>query len=234
MKKINILNFCRPVLFIFLFQISCAIVTINVYFPAEEVKDAFKSLEDELLDNPNGEKDTTNRPGTDKTEPANKNQSSIRFKSTPDISHTKIIATKTVIKLVPEVLAQGSLTNKILNSVKSDPTVIKAYENRNGRLTEINKLLSKRLVGEGNNGMISARETLSGGDTALINAENTDRKTIIDVMARKIIEINKLDPTPENINSVKPQAAEQFAAVRREEAPAGSLIQMPDGQWRAK
>lgn len=234
MKKSNFINLYIPVLLIFLFQISCAIVTINVYFPAEEVKDAFKALEQDLLDNPEGENGTTDQPGTESTEPANKNQSSIEFKSTPDISQTKIVATRTVIQLVPESFAQGSLTNKILNSVKSDPRVVKAYENRNGRLSEINKLLSKRLVGEGNNGLIVARGTLSGGDTALVNAENADRKTIIDVMAEKIIEINKLDPTSDNISSVRPQAAEQFAAVRREEVPSGSLIQMPDNQWRAK
>ena len=235
MTKIRFIHYYIAVLLFFLLQISCAIVTINVYFPAEEVKDAFKSLEQDLLDNPEGEAGTTDQPGTGSTEPVNKNQSSIKFKSTPDISQTKIISTRTVIQLVPEVLAQGNLTNKILNSVKSDPKVIKAYDNRNARLSDINKLLSKRLVGEGNNGLIIARGTLSPGDTALVNAENTDRKTIIDVMAQKIIELdNKLEPTPDAINSVKPLAAEQFAAVRREEVPAGSLIQMPDGQWRAK
>ncbi|NIP30634.1 MAG: hypothetical protein GTO02_12050, partial [Candidatus Dadabacteria bacterium] len=41
-------------LFVFLFlSLSCAIVTINVYFPAEEVKDVFQSLEDELLEEEN-------------------------------------------------------------------------------------------------------------------------------------------------------------------------------------
>lgn len=234
MKKSNFINLCKSVLLVFLFQISCAIVTINVYFPAEEVKDAFKALEQDLLETPEGENGTTIQPGTESTEPANKNQSSIKYKSTPDITQTRIIATKTVVQLVPEVLAQGSLTNKILNSVKSDPRVIKAYENRNARLDEINSLLKKRLVGEANDGMIAPRGSLSGDDSKIVNSENADRKVIIEVMAEKIIESQKLDPTPDAINSVKPQSAEQFAAVRREEVPAGSLIQMPDNQWRAK
>ena len=234
MKKINFKYFLKTAFLIFLFQVSCAIVTINVYFPAEEVKDAFKSLEDEMLDNPEGTNGTTNQPGTKSTEPANKNQSSIKYKSKPDISNTRIIATRTVIQLIPEVYAQAGLTNKILSAVKSDPRVIKAYDNRNARLADINKLLAKRLVGEGNNGLIIARGTLPAGDKAIVDAENADRNTIIKVMAEKIIEINKLDPTADNIKSVQPQAAEQFAAVRREEVPAGSLIQLPDGQWRAK
>jgi hypothetical protein len=231
-SAINILN--KFLLAIFILQVSCAIVTINVYFPAEEVKDAFKALEQELLDNPEGESNPDDQPATDVIEPVKRNQLSNKFKSSPDVTQTRIITTKTVIKLVPEVLAQGDLTNKILNSVKNDPAVIKSYENRNGRLSEINKLLSKRIVGEGNNGLLVPRGSVSGSDSDLINAENADRKTIVDVMAKKITEINKLEPTPQNVDKFKPLAAEQFAAVRREEVPAGSLIQMPDGQWRAK
>ena len=40
--------------------------------------------------------------------------------------------------------------------------------------------------------------------------------------------------TAENVNSVKPQAAEQFAAVRRGEVKSGTLIQLPSGQWYSK
>lgn len=234
MKRYGIEYFSIFFLTVIVLHVSCAIVTINVYFPAEEVKDVFKSLEQELLDNPSGENDIIDQPGTESTGPTDKNQTSIKYNSTPGISQTRIIATKTVVKLVPEVLAQGSSSNKILISVKNDPKVIKAYANRNARLNEINRLLSKRLVGEGNNGLIIARGTLSGSDTALINAENQDRDTIVYIMAKKITELNKLDTTAGNIDQFKPLAAEQFAAVRREEVPAGSLIQMPDGQWRAK
>jgi len=53
-------------------------------------------------------------------------------------------------------------------------------------------------------------------------------------MAEEIIKINKLDMTPENVNSVKPQAAEQFAAVRREEVKSGTLVQYPDGKWGSR
>ena len=231
----RVINKLGKLLFVLIvFQISCAIVTINVYFPAEEVKDAFKSLEEELLDNPESVEPENSSPESTDINDESNNQSSSKDALTPVITSTKLISTKKIITLVPEVLAQSGLANKILNSVKSDPSVIKAYENRNARLGEINKLLTKRLVGEANNGLIAPRGSLSGSDSNTVNAENKDRTTIIDVMAKKIIEINKLDPTPENINSVKPQAAEQFAAVRREEVPAGSLIQMPNGQWRAK
>ena len=49
------------------------------------------------------------------------------------------------------------------------------------------------------------------------NAENADRKIIIRGMARAIVEINNLEPTPENINKVLPEAGRQFASVRKSE-----------------
>ncbi len=118
--------------------------------------------------------------------------------------------------------------------IKSDPAVQKAYDRRNSRLSTINKILSKRLAGEGNKGLIVPRGSLSASDSKAVKAENSDRQVIIKGMAEAIIKINKLDMTPENINSVKPQAAEQFAAVRRDEVKSGTLIQLQNGQWTSK
>ncbi len=69
---------------------------------------------------------------------------------------------------------------------------------------------------------------------AAFSAENADRRIIIRGMAAAIVKINKIDPTPENINRVLPQAAEQFAAVRRDKAMPGWWIQLPDGRWVQK
>jgi len=75
---------------------------------------------------------------------------------------------------------------------------------------------------------------LTSQETGLLNAENADRNVIENGMARAIVEINGLDPTPDNINSVLPEAAEQFAAVRRGEAQPGWFIQLSDGTWEQK
>jgi len=204
---------------VFLFlNLSCAIVTINVYFPAEEVKDVFKALEDELLDDTEQEDADTE---TDVEQESN-------------ITTSKIIATKRVFTLIPEVYAAGNITSKILKNIKSNPEVQKAYDRRKGRLSAINKILSKRLAGEGNKGLIVPRGSLSASDKKAVNDENSDRTLIIKIMAEEIIKINKLDMTPDNVNSVKPQAAEQFAAVRREEVKSGTLVQYPDGKWGSR
>ncbi len=224
---------------VFLFlNLSCAIVTINVYFPAEEVKDVFKALEDELLDDTEQEDADTEtdveQESMEEENASDSEQTSFIYPSEPNITTSKIIATKRVFTLIPEVYAASSITSKILNSIKSNPEIQKAYDRRNGRLSAINKILSKRLAGEGNTGLVVARGNLAQGDRDLIEAENTDRTLIIKIMAEEIIKINKLDTTPDNVNSVKPQAAEQFAAVRRDEVKSGTLVQYPDGKWGSR
>lgn len=230
-------------LFVFLFlNLSCAIVTINVYFPAEEVKDVFRALEEELLENGEQENNSEDVPDETETEEqsmpeesaADSEPTSFIYPSGPTITESKIIATKRVFRLVPHVYAASGLTNKILNNIRSNPEVQKAYDRRNGRLSAVNKILSKRLAGEGNEGLLVARGKLSASDTSTIKDENSDRTLIIKIMAEEIIKINKLDMTPENVNSVKPQAAEQFAAVRRDEVKSGTLVQNPDGKWGSK
>ncbi|MCH7927310.1 MAG: DUF1318 domain-containing protein [Candidatus Dadabacteria bacterium] len=224
---------------VFLFlNLSCAIVTINVYFPAEEVKDVFKALEDELLDDTEQEDADTEtdveQESMEEENASDSEQTSFIYPSEPNITTSKIIATKRVFTLIPEVYAASSITSKILNSIKSNPEIQKAYDRRNGRLSAINKILSKRLAGEGNTGLVVARGNLAQGDRDLIEAENSDRTLIIKIMAEEIIKINKLDTTPDNVNSVKPQAAEQFAAVRRDEVKSGTLVQYPDGKWGSR
>lgn len=223
---------------VFLFlNLSCAIVTINVYFPAEEVKDVFKALEDELLDDTEQEDTDTEtdveQESMEEENASDSEQTSFIYPSEPNITTSKIIATKRVFRLVPEVYAGSSLTKKILNIIKNDPAVQEAYDRRNNRLSAVNKLLSKRLVGEGNKGLILKRGTLSATDNETVSDENADRQIIIEGMAKAIIKINKLEMTPDNVKSVMSSAAEQFAAVRRDEVKSGTLVQLPDGKWTA-
>jgi len=223
---------------VFLFlNLSCAIVTINVYFPAEEVKDVFKALEDELLDDTEQEDADTEtdveQESMEEENASDSEQTSFIYPSEPNITTSKIIATKRVFRLVPEVYAGSSLTKKILNIIKNDPAVQEAYDRRNNRLSAVNKLLSKRLVGEGNKGLILKRGTLSATDNETVSDENADRQIIIEGMAKAIIKINKLEMTPDNVKSVMSSAAEQFAAVRRDEVKSGTLVQLPDGKWTA-
>jgi uncharacterized protein YdbL (DUF1318 family) len=187
---------------------SCAVITVNIYFPEKDVKEAYKALEKELMA-PSGQ------PGT-KTE--GKPQSSIRF------------------ELVASAYAQeAGLAEKISETVKKMPDVVNAYQEMGARIADTDRLRDSGAVGEAKNGMLVEREkTLSSADKQLVEKENANRQTVIKGMAKAIIRINRLPENEENLKQVTPQATEQFAAIRRDLAKKGWWIQTPDGNWTRK
>ena len=113
--------------------------------------------------------------------------------------------------------AQGNISQQIAQKIRAMPDVINAYKARAQRQNVIDGLLSQGKVAEGSQGLLVKKGTLSGSETSAFNAENADREIIIKGMARAIVEINNLAPTQENIDKVLPEAARQFASVRRSE-----------------
>jgi len=208
------------VLFICFYLVSCATITVNVYFPAEEVRDAYSSLEEEFLEQ-DGE-DAANSeqtPESQTVQPTPKPQSRNVYPDEPAVSETKVVVIKREISLdfSNYAWAQGNISEQIAQKIRAMPEVINAYESRAKRKNIINSLLSQKKVVEGSQGLLVKKGSLTASETKAFNAENADRKTIIQGMARAIVEINNLDPTPENINKVLPEAARQFASVRRSE-----------------
>ncbi len=213
---------------------SCAIVTVNIYFPAEEVREAYKSLEEELLKSPEEEPKPQNAP--QKETPKGQPQSLRNYPDKPQLESRGIVLLKRRFDLVigTPVWAQGNIASQITSEIRKMPEVVGAFRNRGKRLSSINNLLSQGKVGEGNKGLLVKRGNLAGQETADFGAENSDRQVIIKGMAMAIVKINNLDMTPENVNRVLPQAAEQFAQVRRDEAQPGWDIQLPNGSWGKK
>lgn len=206
-------NFIMVVVF-FLIVISCAVITVNIYFPEKDVKEAYKALEKELMTPGKVDKD---RPK--ESEPGGKPESSLRF------------------ELVRLVYAQeAGLSEKIAEIIKRMPEVVNAYREMGKRLAQMDRLRDSGAVGEGNNGMIVVREErlLTGEDRRLIAMENENRRTVINGMARAIIRINRVPENEGNINQVMPQAVRQFADLRRDAAKKGWWIQDQYGNWNRK
>lgn len=196
---------------LFFFIVSCAVITVNIYFPEKDVKEAYKTLEDELM---NPEEQT---PGQEK--PDAKPESSIRF------------------EFVSSAYAQEEegFAEKITDIIKRMPDVVNAYKEMGARIKDTDRLRDSGVVGEGNNGLLVKREgTLSPSDKKIVDMENGNRKAVIRGMARAIIRINRKPENEQNLNQVMPQAVEQFAAVRRDSAKKGWWIQNPDGNWVKK
>jgi hypothetical protein len=190
--------------------VSCMVVTVNIYFPEKDVKEAYKELEKELM-TPEG-KQPEGKPDV-------KPQSSIKF------------------ELVDTAYAQESkLSDRIAEIVRKMPDVVHAYKEIGARIPEIDKLRDSGAVGEGNNGMLVVREEklMTPEAERLVAMVNQNRRTIINGMSKAIIRINRAPENEQNLKQVMPQATEQFAGIRRDSAKKGWWIQLQDGNWIKK
>jgi uncharacterized protein YdbL (DUF1318 family) len=101
-------------------------------------------------------------------------------------------------------------------------------------MPQIDRLRSQKLVGEANTGFLTPLVKLGRRDALLMNDENHDRSVVILGMAKAILKINHLPTNKKNLDKVYPQAAAQFAKLRRSRAKPGWKIQLPDGKWVVK
>ncbi len=193
----------------FLIMVSCAVITVNIYFPEKDVKEAYKVLEKELMG--------TDKK-TDEKKPEGKPESSIRF------------------ELVTSAYAQeAGISEKIAEIVKKMPEVVNSYKEMGARVADIDRLRDSGIVGEGKGGLLIVREkTVSPDDKKLIDSENENRNTVMKGMAKAIIRINRVPENEANLKQIMPQAVDQFASIRRDSAKKGWWIQDPNGNWTKK
>jgi len=193
---------------LFVFAASCAVITVNIYFPEKDVKEAYKNLEKELM-TPDKKEDV---------KPADKSQGSIRF------------------EFISSAYAQEpGLADKISEIVKKMPDVVNAYKEMGARVADTDRLRDSGAVGESKTGLLVEREkALPPADKKIMDMENENRKTVMKGMARAIIRINRVPENEENLRQIMPQATDQFAAIRRDSAKRGWWIQDPSGNWSKK
>lgn len=192
---------------------SCAVITVNIYFPEKDVKEAYKALEKELMTT-----DPKKEGQPPQSVPGPQPGSSLRF------------------EIIGHAYAQEpGLSDKIADIIKKMPDVVNAYKEMGGRMPETDRLRNSGVVGEGNDGLLAVREgTLSPADRKIVDMENSNRKTVMLGMTKAIIRINRLQETPENIQQVRPQATAQFADLRRDSAKKGWWVQDSGGNWVRK
>lgn len=201
--------FPAAVLFII---VSCAVITVNIYFPEKAVEEAYKNLEKELMTPGKG------TPEKKEGSPAGKPESLMRF---------DFVATA--------YAQEPGLADKISELVKRMPDVVSAYREMGARIADTDRLRDSGRVGEANNGLLVAREgQLLPTEKKVLDAENENRRTVMRGMAKAIVRINRLREDEQNIRQVLPQATEEFAKIRRESAKRGWWIQDRDGNWRRK
>jgi uncharacterized protein len=94
-------------------------------------------------------------------------------------------------------------------------------ERMKGRIAQVDALKVAGVVGENNKGFLEQRGALQPDQTAVLNAENTDRRALYAILAGRL----GLSVTV---------VGEQRATNLRERSAAGVWLQGADGAWYKK
>ena len=129
---------------------------------------------------------------------------------------------KTILFLLALTFAVPVFADGKYSIKQMTPEVQSALDNRRDRFDQLRVLKASGTVGENNRGFAEVLQAATGAD-AIVDAENSDRKTIYQTIAQQ----NGLDNAVATIESV-------FAQVQRDKAAAGDQIQTEDGRWMAK
>jgi hypothetical protein len=199
---------------------ACAIITVNVYFPEKDVKQAYKSLDEMLLKG--GEQPVS------EGKPAGGPPEEKKPDSSPSDKGVSL-------SFVAEAYAEEPIADQLAVEISSMPEVLKAYDEMKARLPLLNGLRDAGAVGETKQGLVSVRDKAKlGGNQGAVDAENANRKTVITAMAKAILKVNKQAPNSAAMNQVLGKAAATYAATKQEEAKPGWWIELPNGRWVQK
>lgn len=192
---------------------ACAIITVNVYFPEKDVKQAYKSLDEMLL----------------KQEPTPPQEQE------PTDKAEKPVSLVPSFQLVATAHAQDNQAENLAKELANIPEVQKAYAEMRTRLPQLNALRDNGTIGETADGRVTVRDPAKAAEVqALLQAENSNRKTVIVNMAKAVLRLNKQPETKETLSDAVRKAANLFADARREEAKTGWWLQNAAGRWVQK
>ncbi len=182
-------------------MLTLACVTVNVYFPAAEVQDAADQIVGEIR----GDQSSSSEPG--------------------DVPHESRL--RRMLLNLPlferQAYAQADIN-------VTTPNIRALRKSMKDRFASLKPLYEIGVVGEGNDGLLSARslDGLSLKDKAgakkLVKAENEDRKELY----REIANANDLSPDSAS------RISKLFANSWRKDSADGWWVQKDDGEWIKK
>jgi hypothetical protein len=206
---------------------ACAVITVNVYFPEKDVKQAYKSLDEMLL-----------KQGGETRQPAEGQPAGGEEKMKEEVKPQSSLSGKRFnMSLVAVADAAENMADELAVETSSMPEVLKAYDDLRALLPRLNALRESGAVGENKQGLISIRDQGKlGGNEAVVKAMNDSRKVVITGMAKALQKITeRKEPGAKvNLNDLMGKAAATFADVRREEAKPGCWIELSNGRWVQK
>lgn len=203
---------------------SCAIITVNVYFPEKAVKEAYKSLDDMLLKDgaaktPDAQQPPGSNPGVTDVRPQSRLLDSLPAFSFCGVAH-----------------AADNQADDLAIELGSMPEVEKAYAEMSSRMPRLTVLFDTAAVGLTSQGLVSVRDKtkMTPQDEQLVAAENQSRKLLVSSMAKAILKVSKVEESKAALDQVLGKAAATFADTRREAAKPGWWMQLANGRWVQK
>jgi uncharacterized protein YdbL (DUF1318 family) len=209
---------------------ACAVITVNVYFPEKDVKQAYKSLDEMLLKQDGGTQPPAVQQPSGGTPAGEEEKKPAEVKPQSSLNGSRF-----KLSIVAVAFAAENIADDLAIEMSSMPEVLKAYDEIKASLPQLNALRDSGAVGENKQGLIWILDKGKlGGKDAVVKAANESRKVVITGMARAILKINKQPETKAAMNQVMGKAASMFADVRREEAKPGWWIELANGKWVQK
>jgi uncharacterized protein YdbL (DUF1318 family) len=203
---------------------ACAFITVNVYFPEKDVKQAYKSLDDMLLKQ--GDKNAPSESAPPQNEP-----------KAPEAKPVSLLENNNIVAIgfARNVYAEEDISKKLAEELARMPEVQKAYADIRAKVPQLAAMRDSGAIGEGNNGSLAVLDRAKlGNNQALVDSINEDRKTIIRAMAKTTLKLTGQKETGGTLRKALIDAAKTFASVRQEKAKPGWFIQLPDGRWVQK
>jgi uncharacterized protein YdbL (DUF1318 family) len=209
---------------------ACAVITVNVYFPEKDVKQAYKSLDEMLLKQDGEAKPPAEQQPPGETPAGEEEKKPVEVKPQSSLNGSRFN-----LSIIAPAFAAENIADELAIEMSDMPDVLKAYDEIKASLPQLNALRDSGAVGENKQGLIWVLDKGKlGGSDALVKAVNDSRKAVITGMARAILKVNKQPETKAAMNQVMGKAAAMFADVRREKAKPGWWIELANGKWVQK
>lgn len=198
-------------------------VTINLYFPEQEVQDLAKKIEAQVAEQAAAE----GGPGKDATAPG---EPPAKDDPKPEIG-TGAAAGSPVGWLDTLLGVTPAYAQQVPEPEMTNPAIRKIIDLRAARLAEVQRYKASGVIGENNKGDLEIRDLGAVADLRaraevqkLVRAENADREQLYkEIAAAKGIDPSQLD-----------RIRETYAETIRANARTGEWIQSPDGSWKQK
>ncbi len=215
---------------------ACAVITVNVYFPEKDVKQAYKSLDEMLLKQggeekkPGGEQPAGEQPPAGQPGGPEEKKEDVKPQSSLD-------GFRLNLSFATVAHAAESVADDLAVEMASMPDVVNAYQEIRKLIPQANALRESGAVGEDRQGLLKVIDKSKlGGQEAVVKTVNDNRKIVITGMAKAMEKISKRkDPKAKaSLNQFMRSAASTFADTRRDAAKPGWWVQQNDGSWVRK